>query len=879
MGNFKETLVWKAAFESEQAKEHQSSVGILIGVFDKARENARTLVSEIAVDLPGYTVHDIEHLDALWEIGSQIVGQDFHINPVEGFVLGCSFLFHDAAMTMAAYPGGLAEVKASREWKRIYGKMKASQNGCPDEAAIIEVFLREQHAIRAEKLPKISWKGDVGPRFLIDDSDSREKFGDFIGLVAASHWWDHSKLENQLQYKIIPAPAPFPSGWSIDLLKLACVLRTADASQIDERRAPSFLRALRQNRLSTYSAQHWTFQNKLTQAQNRSDTLFFAALRPFPKEEAKEWWMLHDTLKMIDGELRKTDDLLARRRGNGTRFAARRVANIEAAESLRTCIQTDGWHPVDTAFSISDIPRLVENLGGDQLYGHDNMAALREAIQNAMDAVRLRQIVDPHAPEPLVEVEVVRSSDSILLKIRDNGVGMSENSIVGNLLSFGTSGWLTDTAIGEYNDKFPLKSHVSGQYGIGFFSVFMLGSKVEVKSRRFDASPDQTTVLSFPEGLHTRPLLCGAEYMDRMTFGGTELSIHLDIPKLEEGYWRSENRNRFWADTDDGVGELAESIAKHFPASSVPVKVSNGNQCTWIDGRNWDSEPASTFLQRIEGRTYPGETGAQFETAVSLITEETGETVGRAVLYPDRLATRFVSEHKRVCGAVVAQGAKVCAGSFRGMLQGTPVRAARDFATPMASPEAIQRWATEQARLLKPILSEDEDQENIAEQVAALGGDIGELKFCEVGGSYFDRDQLQAFLKARDEIWVAFNAAVSNDRPRAKPSSRTDTCVSVECGLRSFIDTPMWAFPSPYLREGVELREVAIEVICKEFGIEEKVAKKFAKVEDGKAVYRAPAPAWQCDDGTIVNVDGEYFKRNMTMEDVDQFFIPRGQRE
>lgn len=879
VGNFKETFIWKAAFESEQAKDHRSSVDTLISVFDKARENAGTLVSEIAVDLPGYTVHDIEHLDALWEIGSQIVGQDFHINPVEGFVLGCSFLFHDAAMTMAAYPGGLEEIKASREWKRIYGRMKASHNGCPDEAAIIEVFLREQHAFRAEKLPKISWKGDVGPRFLIDDADSREKFGDFIGEVAASHWWDHSKLESQLQNKIIPAPAPFPSIWSIDLLKLACVLRTADASQIDERRAPSFLRALRQNRLSNYSAQHWTFQSKLTQAQNRSDTLFFAALRPFPKEEANEWWMLHDTLKMIDGELRKTDDLLARCREDGTRFAARRVANIEAPENLRTCIQTDGWHPVDTAFSISDIPRLVENLGGDQLYGHDNMAALREAIQNAMDAVRLRQIVDPDAPEPLVEVDVVRSGDSTILKIRDNGVGMSESSIVGNLLSFGTSGWLADTAIGEYNDNFPLKSHVSGRYGIGFFSVFMLGSKVEIKSRRFDASPDQTNVLSFPEGLNTRPLLCGAEYMDRMTSGGTELIIHLDISKLEEGYWRSENRSRFWADTDGGAGELAESIAKHFPASSVPIKVRNGNQCTYIDGRNWDSEPASTFLQRIEGRTYPGEAGAQFEAAVSLITEKTGETVGRAVLYPDRLAGRFASEDKRVCGAVVAQGAKVCGGSFRGMLQGTPVRAARDFATPLASPDAIQRWATEQARLLKPIVSEDEDQENIAEQVAAIGGDIGELKFCEVGGTYFNRDELQAFLKERDEIWVAFNAAVSNDRPRAKPSSRTDTCVSVACGLRIMIHTPMWANRPPYLREGVELRKIAIEVIRNEFGIAEEVVEKMGKVEDGREVYNAPVPAWQCDDGTIGYVSGEYFKRNMTLQDVDQFFIPRDQRK
>jgi HSP90 family molecular chaperone len=65
------------------------------------------------------------------------------------------------------------------------------------------------------------------------------------------------------------------------------------------------------------------------------------------------------------------------------------------------------------------------------------MAALREIIQNAMDSVRLRQIVDPQASSPLVEVELINENDSCILKVRDNGVGMSEFSIVENLLSFG----------------------------------------------------------------------------------------------------------------------------------------------------------------------------------------------------------------------------------------------------------------------------------------------------------------------------------------------------------------------------------------------------------------------------------------------------------
>lgn len=870
-------MIWRAAFESEQANQHRASVNRLISVFDQVRENTKVLVSEISVDLPGYTVHDIDHIDALWEIASQIVGDNFQINPVEGFVLGCSFLFHDSAMTMSAYPGGIKEARDSREWKLIRNRLLSMGNSDIDDAMIVETFLREQHALRAEKLPKISWKADIGTRFLIDDADSREKFGDFIGQLAASHWWDHSKVDGELQDKLIPAPAPFPSSWSIDLLKLACVIRTADAAQIDERRAPGLLRALRRNRLSDYSSKHWNFQSKLTQAQNRNDTLYFASLRPFTKGEAKEWWMLHDTLKMIDGELRKTDDLLARRRGNSARFAARRVANIESTDNLKSCIKTEGWQPVDTAFSISDIPKLIANLGGSQLYGQDCVAPLREVIQNAMDSTRLRQVIDPQSPEPLVEVEIKSEKGNRVLIIRDNGVGMSECSIVENLLSFGRSGWLNDAAIGEYNDEFPSSDSVSGRYGIGFFSIFMIGDAVNIKSRRFDASPDQTVILTFPEGLNTRPLLCGAEYTERMTAGGTEISVTLDTTRLEEQSWRSELAPPFWRESLNGPCELNEAISRSFPTSDVPVKVKNGNSINIIDGRNWESEPASALLRRIEGSSYPGELGIPYESALSLIIDGTGTTVGRAVLFPDSLE-RFHRKEAEISGAVVSQGARLCSGKYRGILLGRPLRAARDYAVPVASKDAMRRWASEQAQLLRPILSKDEDQENIAAQVSSIGGNVGELKFCEIGGIYLNREELRNILSEKSGIWVAFNAEISNNQPRGKPSVRTDNCISVDCGTRGLIPSPIWAHSLSHFEGCTDLRQIALEVICEQFEIEEEVIAKMYTVENGSYVHGAATPAWLCDDGTICHVSGHYFTRNMTLKDVDYFFVQESER-
>ncbi|MER2891203.1 hypothetical protein, partial [Escherichia coli] len=101
------------------------------------------------------------------------------------------------------------------------------------------------------------------------------------------------------------------------------------------------------------------------------------------------------------------------------------------------------------------------------------------------------------------------------------------------------------------------------------------------------------------------------------------------------------------------------------------------------------------------------------------------EIVGRATLYPDRLSNRYHPD-KSISGTVASQGAKICTGSFRGVLLGTPVRAARDFASLLASSDAIQKWATEQASLLQKITSKDEEQESIAEQISSLGGNIGD---------------------------------------------------------------------------------------------------------------------------------------------------------
>lgn len=97
-----------------------------------------------------------------------------------------------------------------------------------------------------------------------------------------------------------------PQEWSINPVKIACLLRCSDAIQIDQRRAPAFARALHspqgQSRL------HWAAQ-QLAQPILRSETdggpgaLVFTSQKDFTEDDADAWWIAHDLIKTANEEL------------------------------------------------------------------------------------------------------------------------------------------------------------------------------------------------------------------------------------------------------------------------------------------------------------------------------------------------------------------------------------------------------------------------------------------------------------------------------------------------------------------------------------------------------------------------------------------------
>ena len=115
MNNYKSTVTWNKIYGN--IADNKEECQFLKIEYEKFRENARLLAGEIASILPEYTVHDISHIDALWEMTDIFLSTDYFLSPIECFVLGGAFILHDLGMIFAAYPEGRSGIQKQNIWR------------------------------------------------------------------------------------------------------------------------------------------------------------------------------------------------------------------------------------------------------------------------------------------------------------------------------------------------------------------------------------------------------------------------------------------------------------------------------------------------------------------------------------------------------------------------------------------------------------------------------------------------------------------------------------------------------------------------------------------------------------------------------------------
>ncbi len=121
---------------------------------------------------------------------------------------------------------------------------------------------------------------------------------------------------------------------------------------------------------------------------------------------------------------------------------------------------------------------------------------LRELVSNASDAcdkLRFQALTnnDLYESESDLKVDITFDKDAKTLTIADNGIGMTREDVVnhlGTIAKSGTAEFLSQLSGDQQKD-----SQLIGQFGVGFYSAFIVADKVIVETRRAGESADQGT--------------------------------------------------------------------------------------------------------------------------------------------------------------------------------------------------------------------------------------------------------------------------------------------------------------------------------------------------------------------------------------------------
>ncbi|PZP55282.1 MAG: molecular chaperone HtpG, partial [Azospira oryzae] len=149
---------------------------------------------------------------------------------------------------------------------------------------------------------------------------------------------------------------------------------------------------------------------------------------------------------------------------------------------------------------------------------------LRELISNASDAcdkLRFEAMADPalYEDDPELKIRVTYDKAARTITVSDNGIGMSRQEVIENIGTIAKSG--TREFFERLTGDQARDAHLIGQFGVGFYSSFIVADKVTLITRRAGLTKEHAVKWeSTGEGEYT------IETVERPQ-RGTEVILHL----------------------------------------------------------------------------------------------------------------------------------------------------------------------------------------------------------------------------------------------------------------------------------------------------------------------------------------------------------------
>ncbi|MFP3029482.1 MAG: molecular chaperone HtpG [Arsenophonus sp.] len=206
---------------------------------------------------------------------------------------------------------------------------------------------------------------------------------------------------------------------------------------------------------------------------------------------------------------------------------------------------------------------------------------LRELISNASDAadkLHFKALSQPdlYENDGDLRVRIAIDKDKKTLSISDNGIGMTREEVIDNLGTIAKSG--TNSFLKSLGNKKQKDSSLIGQFGVGFYSAFIVANKVTVRTRAAGIAADKGVFWqSEGEGEY---IIADIEKTER----GTEIILHLreDQTEFLDNYRLRSLINKY----SDHIALAVEIEAKNKEDDTVIWEKINKAQAIWTRNKN-----------------------------------------------------------------------------------------------------------------------------------------------------------------------------------------------------------------------------------------------------------------------------------------------------
>jgi len=218
------------------------------------------------------------------------------------------------------------------------------------------------------------------------------------------------------------------------------------------------------------------------------------------------------------------------------------------------------------------------NLMINSLYSNRDIF-LRELVANAADAIDKAHFESLTTPELAREWKIAISVDKEkkILTVTDNGIGMTEQEVeenIGTIAKSGTKAFLK--MLEEKGTGASDMPEMIGQFGVGFYSAFMVASRVELRTKRSGSDAPAVCWSSTGEGSYD------IESCDR-TEPGTEVRLFLkDDAEMYLESWKLESIIRKYSDYIAYPITVPEVKVGEDKKETVTEKVVNSQKAIWL---------------------------------------------------------------------------------------------------------------------------------------------------------------------------------------------------------------------------------------------------------------------------------------------------------